>query len=116
MTDRFVYKLMPRAEWEAALAAGVYEGSADDRRDGYIHFSAADQLAATARKHFSGVGDLLLLKVDADALGTDLKWEPARGGTLFPHLYGPLPINAVVSANEIRRDGTGVAIFPEGLF
>jgi uncharacterized protein (DUF952 family) len=90
-----IYKLVSAAEWQEAERAGVYTGSADDRRDGFIHCSAADQVAETATKWFAGVPDLLLIAVDAEALGSTLKWEPARGGALFPHIYGVLPLSAV---------------------
>jgi uncharacterized protein (DUF952 family) len=97
-----VYKLMPRTQWEAALADGVYRGSADDRRDGFIHLSAADQVEGTARKHFAHVPDLLILEVDAGVLGPALKWEPSRGGALFPHLYGDLPVEAVLAVSPFE--------------
>lgn len=90
-----LYKIMPRQDWETAQANGIYEGSEVDRRDGFIHLSAARQVRATARKHFSGQGDLLLVSVREDALGKSLKWEVSRGGDLFPHIYGNLPLNAV---------------------
>jgi uncharacterized protein (DUF952 family) len=86
---------MPRQDWETAQANGIYEGSEVDRRDGFIHLSAARQVRATARKHFSGQGDLLLVSVREEALGKSLKWEASRGGDLFPHIYGNLPLNAV---------------------
>ncbi len=82
-------------EWRSAEAAGVFAGAAVDRADGYIHFSTASQAAATAAKWFAGRGDLVLAAVEAEALGAALRWEPARGGALFPHLYGPLPLSAV---------------------
>jgi uncharacterized protein (DUF952 family) len=95
MTD-VVYKICSRAEWQAALDAGEYSGSADDLRDGFIHFSRAHQLAGTAAKYFAGREDLVLLAVDAAALGAALKHEPSRGGDLFPHLYGSLPVTCVL--------------------
>ena len=87
-------------------AAGAYRGSAVDRQDGFIHFSTAEQAAETAAKWFAGQRDLVLVAVDADALGDKLKWEPSRGGALFPHLYGELPLKAVlrVDAAAARRD------------
>jgi uncharacterized protein (DUF952 family) len=96
-----------RLEWEAALDAGVYEGSAVDVADGFIHFSTADQAPETARRHFAGQNDLLVLAVDAGALGRDLRWEPSRGGALFPHLYAPLRIDLVIEtrAAPLRDDG-----------
>jgi uncharacterized protein (DUF952 family) len=90
-----IYKIMSEAEWRAAQAAGLYTGSADDLRDGFIHFSTAEQVAGTRSKYFSGRSDLILLEVDAQALGGALRYEPARGGVLFPHLYGALPLSAI---------------------
>jgi uncharacterized protein (DUF952 family) len=90
-----LYKIMLRQDWETALTNGSYEGSEVDRRDGFIHLSAAHQVRATAQKHFSGQSDLLLVSVTEEALGQSLKWEVARGGELFPHIYGALPLNAV---------------------
>jgi len=74
---------------------GLYQGSAVDHRDGFIHFSTAAQVGETAARHFVGQTDLMLVAVDGDALGAALKWEPSRGGALFPHLYGALPVAAV---------------------
>jgi uncharacterized protein (DUF952 family) len=92
-----IYKIVPRALWDAATAAGSFDGSAVDVRDGFIHFSTAAQVPATAAKHFRDVKDLLLVAVDAAALGDALRWEPSRGGDLFPHLYGTLPTNLATS-------------------
>jgi uncharacterized protein (DUF952 family) len=96
------------AAWRAAEAAGVFKGSAVDERDGFIHFSNAAQARETARLHFRNAADLVLLAVDADALGTALKWEPSRGGALFPHLYGPLACEAVIEARAVALDAEGV--------
>lgn len=85
-----LYKIMPRQDWEAAQAKGVYEGSEVDRQDGFIHLSAVHQVRETARKHFSGKNGLLLVSVRDEALGGTLKWEASRGGDLFPHVYGPI--------------------------
>ncbi len=93
-----IFKILPRAIWDRALAQGCFEGSAVDLRDGFIHFSAADQLAETASRHFAGEDDLMLLTVDADALGPALRWEPSRGGARFPHLYRALDCVEVVDA------------------
>ncbi len=97
MTEPLVYKIVPAVLWREAEARGVFVGSPVDLQDGFIHFSTAGQLDETARKHFAGQRDLLLVTVDAAALGAphDLRWEPSRGGALFPHLYGPLPLTAV---------------------
>jgi len=96
-----VYKICDREEWERALAQGVFTGSAVDRRDGFIHFSAAHQLRETARRHFAGRPDLVLLAVEAEILGADLKWEKSRGGDLFPHLYGLLDVKSVHSVEPL---------------
>lgn len=93
-----IFKLLTSAEWAAAQTAGQFDGSADDRRDGFVHFSTADQVVETARRYFADVPDVVLLTVDPAPLGDALRWEPSRGGDLFPHLYAPLPVSAVTSA------------------
>ena len=85
-----IYKILSRAEWNAAHEARRFSGSGVDLADGFIHFSTAEQTQATATKHFSGQAGLVVLEVEADDLGEALRWEPSRGGALFPHLYGPL--------------------------
>ncbi|MGA0602169.1 DUF952 domain-containing protein [Caulobacter sp. KR2-114] len=102
-----IYKILPRAEWEAALATGRFDGSAVDLADGFIHFSAADQAVETARRYFAGQADLYVLAIEAEALGPALKWEPSRGGALFPHLYGPLACDQVLEARPapLQADG-----------
>lgn len=107
-----VYKILPRAEWEAACTAGSYGGSPDDRRDGFIHLSSAAQLAGTARRHFHGRAGLLLVAFDARMLGAALKWEPSRGGDLFPHLYAELPASLALSAHALDLGSDGVPIIP----
>lgn len=107
-----IYKIMAASEWAAAQTDGVYTGSAHDRRDGFIHFSAESQVAETAAKHFAGRTDLMLLAVDPSVLEPALKWEPSRGGALFPHLYAPLPVSAVVAAAELPVGPDGRHIFP----
>lgn len=96
-----VYKICGREEWLEAQSGGAYRGNADDVRDGFIHLSALDQVEGTLAKHYSGRTGLVLVAVDAAALGPALRWEPSRGGALFPHLYGPLPMSAVRSAEPI---------------
>src|ERR1700723_1525922 len=91
-----VFKIVSSTEWREAETSGAFAGAAVDRADGYIHFSTAAQAAETAEKWFKGQDGLTLVAVDADALGADLRWEPSRGGALFPHLYGDLPLTAVV--------------------
>lgn len=108
------YKLVDRAEWDAARAAGAYAGSAVDLADGYIHMSSAAQLAETARKHYAGRGDLLLVTVDLTVLGEALKWEASRGGDLFPHLFAPLPVSAGVEERGLSVDVLGVMRFEDG--
>lgn len=115
MTDRpdVAFKILSRADWRAALAEGRYDGSAADRADGYIHLSAADQLEATAAKHYAGQADLMLVEVDLTALGDALIWEPSRGGALFPHIYGPLPIAATRAARALSVTAGGRMIIDE---
>ncbi len=91
----YVYKICPRGDWEAAQATGAFTGAAIDLADGYIHLSTAAQVHETARLHFRGQQNLALLEVETAALGAGLRYEPSRGGALFPHLYGPLPVAAV---------------------
>jgi len=103
-----IYKILSRAEWAAAKAAGQFEGSAVDHQDGYIHLSASDQAQETAAKYFKGQPDLVLLGVEAEGLGLDLKWEASRGGALFPHLYRPLLTSEVLSEADLQLDADGV--------
>jgi uncharacterized protein (DUF952 family) len=107
-----IYHICRREEWEAAERAGRYLGSSQDKADGFIHFSDAAQVKASAAKHRAGQTGLLLLAVAAERLGPALKWEPSRGGALFPHLYGPLPIEAVVSVHELPLGADGAHVFP----
>lgn len=108
-----IYKICERAEWREAERSRVYRGSAADRRDGFIHFSTAAQLPGTAAKHFAGQADLMLIAVDDDRLGATLKWEPSRGGESFPHLYGPLSLDAVVWARLLPDEVGGQRTLPE---
>ncbi|RZJ42179.1 MAG: DUF952 domain-containing protein [Brevundimonas sp.] len=108
------FKLVDRAEWEAARAAGAYAGSAVDLADGYIHMSSAAQLAETARRHYRGRTDLVLVAVDLTALGEALKWEASRGGDLFPHLFAPLPLSAAREERGLSVDADGVLRFDDG--
>ncbi len=107
-----IYKICSASEWRTAEHAGVYRGSAVDTRDGFIHFSTAAQAAETAARHFAGQRDLVLIAVDADQLGDRLKWEPSRGGALFPHLYGELPLAAVHRVDPLPLDGSGRHLLP----
>jgi uncharacterized protein (DUF952 family) len=108
-----IYKICERASWRLAEQTGTYRGSAADARDGFIHFSTAAQLAGTLAKHFAGRRDLLLVAVDADALGETLKWEPSRGGELFPHLYAALALAAVRWTKFVPDEAGGRRALPE---
>jgi len=108
-----IYKICERAQWRAAEAAGQYRGSSVDERDGFIHFSTAAQLAETASKHFAKAANLILVAVDAAVLGAQLRWEPSRGGDLFPHLYAALPLRAVRWARPLPDEIDGRRPLPE---
>ena len=108
-----IYKICERALWEQARAGGEFAGSAVDRRDGFIHFSTAAQLAGTAAKHFVGATDLFLVAIDAEALRAHLKWEISRDGEHFPHLYGALPLSAVLWARPLPDEVGGRRPLPE---
>ena len=110
-----IYKILSRAEWQAAQAAGRFDGSAVDLADGFIHLSGADHAQETAAKWFAGQADLVLLGVEAEALGPALKWEASRGGALFPHLYAPLDISAAVEVTALPLGKDGVPVLPTEL-
>jgi uncharacterized protein (DUF952 family) len=110
-----LYRIVTTSDWERARQEGAFHGSAHDQRDGYIHFSAAHQLAETAAKHYAGQTDLLLLYVCEEqfAAAPDvLRWEVSRGGDRFPHLYGPLPTTAVQRVESLPLDAQGKHVFP----
>ena len=102
-----IYKVLGADAWERARRAGRFEGSEDDLRDGYIHFSTRDQLAGTLAKYFAGRSDLILAAVEPSRLGERLRWEPARDGALFPHLYAPLELADVAWAEPLGLDERG---------
>ncbi|WP_428977081.1 DUF952 domain-containing protein [Breoghania corrubedonensis] len=108
-----IYKISPRSEWEAAVASGTFAGAPVDLKDGFIHFSTAEQVAETAAKHFAGVADLVLVAVPAEALGEALKWEVSRGGALFPHLHAPLDPALAVWVKPLPLGSDGAHLFPE---
>ena len=114
MTDP-VYKIMTETDFDAAMREGRYAGSADDLRDGFIHLSAGHQVAGTLAVHFVGQTDLVLLALDAGRLGGDLKWEASRGGALFPHLYAPLDIAALLWAELLPLGENGRHSLPEAV-
>ena len=105
-----VYKLLPAKEWQAAVEAGRFAGSAVDLADGYIHFSTAAQAPETARRYFSGLADVMLVAFDSGTLGEALRWEPSRGGDLFPHLYGLLDPALAIRVRSAPLDEGGTPI------
>ena len=107
-----IFHMARRAQWEAAQESGVYTGAAEDVSDGFIHFSTATQVRESAAKHRAGEPDLVLVACDPCALGVALRWEAARGGQLFPHLYGPIPLSAVRWAKPLPLGEDGVHRFP----
>lgn len=109
-----IYHVCAGDDWRAAENAGQYTGSPDDTRDGFIHFSTRAQAFTSTKKHRPGQAGLVLLTVRVADLGEALAWEPSRGGQLFPHLYGPLPLAAVAEVTDLPLDGNGVHIFPTG--
>ena len=109
-----IYKILSEAAYEAAKREGHFFGSADDARDGFIHLSAAHQLETTLAAHFAGHEGLLLVALDPERLGPELKWEPSRGGALFPHLYGRLDLAAVVAVERLELAPDGRHVLPEG--
>ncbi len=115
MTKKIIYKICTQIEWEKAQTLGLFVGSEDDLRDGFIHFSTAEQIAGTLAKHFTGQVGLILMAVDASAFGSQLKWEPSRDGALFPHLYGVLPLEKVMSVQDVLNSKEGHHVVPEGL-
>ncbi|MDB5651213.1 MAG: hypothetical protein JWL62_2733 [Hyphomicrobiales bacterium] len=100
-----IYKIAPASLWREAEKAGVFIGAPVDLADGFIHFSTANQARETAAKHFAGQSDLVLVSIDAKRLGAELKWEPSRGGDLFPHLYRPLLVEETSSVDPLPWNG-----------
>lgn len=107
-----IYKISPRDAWQQAESAGRFTGAPVDLADGFIHFSTAAQVRETAAKHFAGAADLVLVAVDGAALGAALVFEPSRGGALFPHLYGDLPMSAVRWVKPLPMGAAGAHLFP----
>lgn len=110
-----IYKICPAALWNEAVAKGVFAGAPIDIADGFIHFSTADQVRETARKHFAGQRDLLLVAIDGSRLGEALRYEVSRGGALFPHLYATLDPAAALWVKPLRLGADGEHVFPEEL-
>ena len=113
--DTIIYKVTTRALWEAGQATGILPPSPIDETDGFMHFSTAEQLRDTLSLHFAGQSDLVLVAVPAAAVADALKWEPSRGGALFPHLYAPLPLSAVSGYHDIAVDADGACPLPAGV-
>lgn len=110
-----IYHLCREEEWMTAEPSGSYPGSSQDAADGFIHFSTGSQVVGSAAKHRAGQAGLVLLSVRTDRLGPALKWEASRGGELFPHLYGPLPVAAVVAVEPLPLGPGGAHVFPPAL-
>jgi len=108
-----IYKICPQEMWDAAVAAGAFTGAPIDLADGYIHFSTGAQAVETAQKHFAGIEGLVLVAIDPATLGPDLKWEPSRGGALFPHLYADLSVDAAIWVKPLPLGDDGTHVFPE---
>ena len=111
MSPALIFKIVPAALWQSAEASGMFRGSPVDTRDGFIHCSTAAQVRETAARHFSGETGLLLVAVAADEL--DLRWEPSRGGGLFPHVYGDLPLASVRWVEPLPLGSGGSHLFPD---
>jgi uncharacterized protein (DUF952 family) len=107
-----IYHVCKKAEWEAAVAAGRYIGSSQDQADGFIHFSGPEQVVASVAKHRAGQDGLVLIACDAAKMEPGLKWEVSRGGALFPHHYGDLPLASVVSVRDLPLGADGMHLFP----
>jgi uncharacterized protein (DUF952 family) len=113
MADRIVYKIMSIGELNRMRREGAFHGSQADIADGFIHLSCGSQLVGTLDKHYSGVDGLMLVAVDLTRLSDTVRWEPARGGELFPHIHGSLPIEAVTTVAELVRNADGTVRLPE---
>jgi uncharacterized protein (DUF952 family) len=110
---KIIFKICPEPLWRAAETAGTFQGAPIDIIDGYLHFSTAQQVKETAARHFAGQDDLLLIAIDADRLGEDLRYEASRGGDLFPHLYAPLALSAVLWVKPLPLGRDGRHAFPD---
>jgi uncharacterized protein (DUF952 family) len=111
--ETYVFHFCRQKDWKNALRIGLYPGSELDQRDGFIHLSTAVQVRETAALHLTGMQDLVLLQIEAASLGDALKWEPSRGGALFPHLYRALSVDLVIAAYPLELDEAGQHVFPE---
>jgi uncharacterized protein (DUF952 family) len=114
-TPDYIYKVTSRSAFAPARDDGIFRGMPIDAQDGYMHFSTASQLAETLRRHFAGQDELVLLAVRTADLGDALKWEPSRGGDLFPHLYADLPVARIAWQTPLSVAGDGSVDLPEGV-
>ena len=114
MSDRplTAYKVLTGEQMAALERDGTFAGAPVDLADGFIHLSSAQQLTETVDRHFAGQSDLYVAAIDLGSFDGSLKWEPSRGGALFPHLYGPLLLGTVVAYGPIERDGDGSVRLP----
>ena len=111
MADSIAYKILTAEQW-AALEAGLFEGAPVDKADGYIHLSTAAQADETLARHFPDQNDLVIAAIDLEALGGAVRWEPSRGGALFPHVYGRLTLDTVIAYGPIEREAGGMLKLP----
>lgn len=112
MERRLIYHLARKADLDRAQASGRYAGAREDAADGFMHFSTADQVVESAARHRAGETDLVLVAVDPERLGPALRWETARGGDAFPHLYGPLSLDAIAWTRPLPLGADGRHCFP----
>ncbi len=113
--QKLIYKIVPAPLWREAERIGRLDGAPVDLADGFIHFSTAEQLRETGGKHFKGQDDLLLVTVDPDLLHDALVFETSRGGALFPHLYAPLPLEAVIAVEPLPMNADGSHVYPKSI-
>lgn len=107
-----IYRLCLRTDWEKALNSGFYEGAELDKQDGFIHASTAELIEDTARKYARGIEDMLLLVLDSDQLASEVKWEKASNGKIYPHIYGSIQVDEVLERIELKMDAAGYQIMP----
>ncbi|PHS24576.1 MAG: dihydroorotate dehydrogenase [Robiginitomaculum sp.] len=111
--DDVIYRLMDQQSWLEAKRTGMFSGSADDKRDGFIHFSTAATVRETARRYYADIPDLMLISVAVKDIEGHLKWEPSRGGVLFPHLYAPLSVSSIQTEQLLDRLENGHNFGPQ---